>query len=290
MVATWAFIENRVGEKGAKHGPDVRALQQLLVAAGTTEPNVLGGGWGEHTRKALNAFQDAHTLPIQNFVEPDDDCLFQLADEAEILIPMPNKLGITGVKLLQQWFVDNQIDYEPGAQNGLGTRAFYGLDFKDKMDYAVQRDAGAFRAGPVLMNCTTYVNMMVSVFIHGNVHTTPYDADCSDYGATSNNHIARNRYKMPLLSRTVGSGDKTKNENYFRPDDIDEGTESARLYVIEVAGGSQGGVSHMALLYDGQVYECTTGQSGSACISRTLEQFLENKKKKIFYIFGPQAG
>ena len=94
-------------------------------------------------------------------------------EEAEILIPMPNKLGITGVKILHQWFVDNQIDYEPGAQNGLGTRAFYGLDFKDKSDYAVQRNAGAFQAGPVLMNCTTYVNMMVSVAIKKIVSPAP---------------------------------------------------------------------------------------------------------------------
>ena len=45
----------------------------------------------------------------------------------------------------------------------------------------------------------------------------------------------------------------------------------------------------MALLYDQKTYECTTGQSGSACISRDLKDFVGHRNA-IFYLFGPLAG
>ena len=58
------------------------------------------------------------------------------------------------------------------------------------------------------------------------------------------------------------------------------------MYQIEVANGSQGGVTHMVLMYNYLVYECTTGQSHSACITRDLDGFLSTKNKGQFlYIF-----
>jgi hypothetical protein len=44
----------------------------------------------------------------------------------------------------------------------------------------------------------------------------------------------------------------------------------------------------MALYLGGTVYECTTHQPGSACINRTIEQFMANKTGRIIYLFGPR--
>jgi hypothetical protein len=288
---TWKLIGGRVGEKGSTAGQDVLTVQQLLVAAGTTEPNVVGGGWGGHSKNALLAFQKAQRLPERNYVEPDDPCLLALATAANILVPMPNLLGMSGVTTLHQWFRDNNIEYQKGAESGGGNRAMYGFDWADCIDYGIQRIDRAWRAGPVKMDCTTYVNCMLAVFLHGNLHSSPYCADCSAYGDTSNNHMARERYGMKLVMRPSTKNGVTKKENYFKEtEDIAAATLTSNLYVLEVGGGAAGGVTHMALLHNQEVYECTTGQTGSACIKRSLAEFTKNKKGKIFYLFGPLAG
>jgi hypothetical protein len=291
MAATKKFILHRVGEGGRNAASDVLAAQQLLVAAGTAEPGVAGGGWGKHSKNALSAFQKAQKLPLRDYIDPDDDCLLRMATVAQILIPIPDSNGGVGLKTLHNWFVDNKIKYETGADKAPGTRAFFGLDFQDSSDYAVQRNNGRYERGPVMMNCTTYVNLMISVFMSGDVHDLPYDADCSCFGATSNTHVARDRYGLALIYRDSTVHDKTKKENYFKTaEEIAASSKPKNLYVLEVAGGAQGGVSHMAILYDGEVYECTTGQPASACIKRPLETFVGTKHGKIFYMFGPRPG
>jgi hypothetical protein len=96
---------------------------------------------------------------------------------------------------------------------------------------------------------------------------------------------------LPLVTRPVTKDGVVKRENYFKEaDDIAAATIPSALYVLEVGGGAQGGVSHMALLYNQETYECTTHQSGSACISRPLADFVGTKKGKIFYLFGPKGG
>ena len=47
-------------------------------------------------------------------------------------------------------------------------------------------------------------------------------------------------------------------------------------------------LQHMALLQGTTVYECTTGQIGSACISRSLSDFMASKAGTIIYLFGPR--
>lgn len=217
-AATWKLISTRVGEGGVMTGgPDVRAVQELLVAAGTTEPNVVGGSWGIHTKNALLAFQKQHQLPERNYVEPNDECLFALAEAAQVLAPMPNKLAMSGVKILHQWFVDNKIGYQEGAQHGGGNRALWGLDFDDCTDYAIQRIDKAWRRGPILMDCTTYVNCMLGVFLHGNLHSLPYRADChSDNPTAANVHLGCAHYGMQRIDRPVMKGGVTKNEKLFR--------------------------------------------------------------------------
>lgn len=289
---TWRVISSRVGEKGASTGTDVLAVQQLLEAAGSTEPNLVGGAWGNHSKNALLAFQKAHGLPERNYVDPDDRCLFELADAANILVPMPNLLGISGVKTLHYWFIDQKTQYQQGAQNGGGNRALYGFDWAGcGADYAIQRINMAWRAGPVKMDCTTYANCMLGIFVSGNIQSSPYAADCSPYGDTSNTHMARERYHMPLVMRSVTKDGVTTKVNYFKDaDDIAAATIQNGMYALEVGGGAGGGVTHMALLYNGIVYECTTHQPVSACTDSPLSSFVKRMKGAILYVFGPLVG
>ena len=56
-------------------------------------------------------------------------------------------------------------------------------------------------------------------------------------------------------------------------------------YALEVAKNS-GSITHMALLRDGVVWECTTKQAGSACIRRPIAEFMRNKGR-VFMFRGP---
>ncbi len=102
-------------------GSDVTTVQQLLIAAGNNDPSIIGGGWGNHSRDALIAFRHAHHLPERNYVERDDACLFELAAAAQILVPLPNLLGMSGVMSLHQWFREMNTRYQKGPRTAAAT-------------------------------------------------------------------------------------------------------------------------------------------------------------------------
>jgi hypothetical protein len=277
------------GQKNIKN--DVRVLQQLLLAAGEDVPGGDDGGWGDKTAGALASFQKKNITSgakLSDSVDSEDDCLLLLAWKADILIPMPGKSGMPGIETMHKWFRDRRIKYNAGAEKGGGNRAVYGTPWRT--DYAYQLIDLKLQTGPVEMDCTTYVNMMLSIYTSGNIHNAPYQASCANFGGVSNEHCARDRYLLPLVRRTVSDGKKETKANYFGTAEQIEAAvkaDSNGLYALEVAAAGSGSVTHMVLLHDGTVYECTTGQSGAACIDRSLADFAKNKVGKIFYLFGP---
>jgi hypothetical protein len=293
MAVTRKFTLAKVGDKCPNYAVDVRTVQELLIAAGETVVGGADGGWGKHTADALLSFQRKwakYGLKEQRHVDVGDYALLLMAWHANILIPMPGKSGMPGVLEMHRWFQQNNIKYNDGAQRGQGDRAVYGVD-GDKR-YAIQLTSLHWKRGPIEMDCTTYVNMMLGILINGCIHSAPYDANCGDFGGVSAIHCARDRYKLPLIRRKADDGSSDKTYNYFRSaEDIQSVTANDRsgVYAIEVAGGGSGAVSHMALLNNDTVYECTTGQSGSACINRSLSEFTRSKSGKIYYLFGPST-
>lgn len=294
MTVTRNFIEHAVGDGCINAKDDVAHLQDLLIAAGE---ELLGGvdkHWGPATAEALRSFQKRKVtgggmkdkeLPR---VRPHDPLLISLASAADILIPMPGKAGMAGVKHLHHWFRSRKVQYNSGAEHGKGNRATWGLH--GDVRYAVQTTNGRFLAGPIRMDCTTYVNLMVSVYISGHCHAAPYAASCKDFGACNPSHCARDRYRMPLVKRTVGTGIAAKQVGVFETTaQIAQAlaADNDGLYVIEVAGHKTWAVTHMVLYQNNTVYECTTHQQPSACISRSIQKFGEHKAGKIFYLFGP---
>lgn len=277
MAATWNLLSKPVGPELRNARSNVRTLQQLLTAAGF-DTGGDSGAWDDKTTRALLAFRDAHFPgPYRLEVLPDSEELLILTRLAQIEIPLPGAAGINGIERMHDWFVGQGTEYNQGAESGLGNRAIYGI--QGHTGSAVQRINRAWRKGPVEMDCTTYVNLMLGIFFKGNAHQNPYDANCADYGGLSKVHCGRDRYGFNAISTTFGM----EARSYVKT--ADEMTAVAKedtLYVLEVAR-SNNYVVHMALLYNGNVMECTTKQPASACIMRPITDFMRGKSRIFIY-------
>jgi hypothetical protein len=311
MGATKKFIWENVGTGSKNNAADVKAVQQLLIAAGETIKGGDSGKWDDNTAAALQSFQTRvqkeypnliATVPIRPYIEPSDHVLLMMAWKGEILIPLPRKRGWNGVSELHDWFVKNEIKYNSGAEKGGGNRAIFGVD--KRWDYAIQTTNMKLARGPVQMDCTTYVNLMLSIYLFGDAHNAQYNADCSKFGDISAVHCARDRYGYLLVNRQEKHGKDQKKLGYFtNAEQIVEATQDDpnRLYVLEVASEAdikgkdkQGeeitivhnwGVTHMALLYNGTAYHCTTHQPSSACIDQLINKFMKHRRR--VYLFEP---
>jgi hypothetical protein len=296
MAGTKQFITASVGVQGKNRNADVRALQQLLIAADEKVPGGDDGGWGDNTRNALQSFLRAQTPAVDKAyiekatVEPTDAVLLKLAEKAQILIPLPGKTGLAGIEAMHTWFVDNKIVYQQGAEDGGGTRCVYGVE--GQTGYAVQTESKAFRKGPVQMDCTTYANLMLSVYLYGNAHNTAYDGDCGRVGGTSSFHCARDRYGFQIVTRPDKdrNGKSTTVSDFRTTDQIVAATkDKAGLYALEPARLGSGFVKHLALLWGTTVYECTTAMDPN-CSRHRLDEFMDRCKRngRFCYLFGPK--
>jgi putative peptidoglycan binding protein len=277
VSATWPLLRRAVGPALKNYAPDVVTVQQLLNACGF-DPGTIDGQWGDKTSTALWAFRSAHNPgPFETRVDPDSEELVLMARVARIEIPLPGERGWDGVRRVHDWFASQGVKYNEGAENGLGNRAIYGL--RGRTGSAIQRIDRAWRAGPVQMDCTTYLNLMLGVYYGGNAHQSPYDADCSNFGATSQVHCARDRYGFREVSFEAGRAPR----NYVTStDEMESLAKAGVLYALEVAKNS-GSITHMALLRDGVVWECTTKQPASACIRRPIAEFMRNKGRVFMF-------
>lgn len=273
MAATWKLVTRPIGPELRNHKGSVTTLQQLLTAAGF-DTGGDSGAWDAKTTRALLAFREQHVPgPYRLEVHPDSEELVILARLAQIEIQLPQQTGMQGIQRMHDWFVERETKYQEGAESGGGNRAVYGI--AGFPGFAIQRINRAWRKGPVLMDCTTYVNLMLGIFFRGNAHQPPYDASCADYGKKSPVHCGRDRYGFREVAATFGA----ETRGYVKSAEEMAATAKERtLYVLEVAD-SGNSVSHMALLYDGAVMECTTKQPKSACISRSIPDFMRTKKK-----------
>ena len=301
MAGTKKFLAQSVGVGGKNRGDDVRTLQQLLIAAGQVVNGGADGRWGGGTLSAMQGYFKSQTprsagntvtIPVvKTLIEPTDDLPLDLAIEADIAIPLPGVNGVAGMDALHKWFTDNDIKYQQGAEHGGGNRCVYGVD--GHTDYAVQTEAREYRKGPVQMDCTTYANLMLSIYLHGNAHNTQYDGDCGKVGGVSSFHCARDRYGFPIITRqTTDKNGKDISVTDFRTaEQIQAATEAKGrgLYALEPAVLGSGAVKHLALLYGTDVYECTNAMTPN-CIKHSLTEFMDRciKNGRFCYLFGPK--
>jgi hypothetical protein len=294
---TLRIINDGVGKNQRNAPDDVASVQELLRAAG--ENIRVDRQWGDKSQAALIAFQKRRltTAPLGTFpnkraeeiLTVGSPILSLLAYEAGVLLPVIGEKGIKGFQKMHDWLVANKVQYQTGAEKGEGNRAVWGLFGNSRL--AIQT-AGAERCfqGPILLDCTTYTNLMMAIYHEGNLHGS-YNAalQATGGGSAATEHLGKSRWGYELLS----CPSNPKPRNYHRTtEEILAATESrqGKLFQLEVGStfkGVPGFVRHMALMYGHTVYECTPKPllHGSACISRPLAEFMKNKTASIIYLF-----
>lgn len=293
---TLRIIKETVGAKGRNADGDVRSVQQLLQAAG--EPVKVDGNWGDKSQAALIRYQKGRLTSAppgtfkrgpQEQLAVDSPVLTLLAYEAGLLLPLVQESGIDGLKKMHDWLVRNKVQYQSGAENGGGNRTVWGLFGNSTLGVQTAGPENAF-VGPLLLDCTTYANVMLAIYHEGHLHGS-YKASVRKTGGGSvkTEHLGKSRWDYELVNYPSGPNER----NYHKTtEEIRASTDSRpdSLFYLEVGrtfNGIPGFVRHMALMYGGTVYECTPKPIlfGSACIKRPLAEFMKNKSDAIIYLF-----
>jgi hypothetical protein len=302
MPQSRSLFDGKVGEGGRKSGRAVSDLHDLIAAAGIGYAPGQRDKWQPETLSVIKAFRQAcidsgnakfldklQAELDKNCIEPNDATAFNLAYQANIVIEMPRACGIGGIHRLNNWFTQNQILYQSGADKGLGDRATYALS--GFSGWAVQTIARRWQPGPVKMDCTTYVNLAMSVYFSGEA-AGKYDAS-TPFGGTSQNKIAF-RYDFKALERPsidIQRGRSISSDLTSASDlmDIVNSTNENALYIVECAK-MDGFVTHMALLHRGMIWEFNImkPKNGTQLFCRPIEAFapLSRNPKKKFFIYG----
>lgn len=295
---TLRIIQEPVGPRQPNKDADVRSIQQLLKAAG--ENIRVDGNWGDRSQAILTSFQKRRLTSAPNAAFPGGrvhdiitvDCpvLELLAYEAGILIPVMGETGIKGITQLHDWLVSNKVQYQTGAESGGGNRAVWGLFSNRTLGIQTMGPGRSLECAPILLDCTTYVNMMLAIYFEGHLNGT-YAAGVKDTGggSVSTEHIAKSRWGFELVNHERAG----KKRNYHKTiEDISASASdrAGKLFHLEVGksvDGTPGYVTHMALMYGDTVYECTPKPilNGSACLKRSLTDFMANKGASIIYLF-----
>lgn len=293
-AGTLRIIQQPVGLNQPNAWADVCSIQQLLKAAG--ESVRVDGKWGEKSQATLVSFQKRRltTAPtgafpggrVQNVLTVDSPVLELLAYEAGVLLPIAGEKGIKGLTTMHDWLVSNKVQYQKGAETGGGNRAVWGLFSNRTLGIQTMGTKRSLECSPILLDCTTYVNMMLALYFDGNLHGK-YAAGLKDTGGATagTEHIGKSRWGMRLVNRDKRNFHKTTDQIVAS---ASEGP--GKLYHLEVGNtrnGVAGFVTHMALMYGDTVYECTPKPilNGSACIKRPLSEFMANKSASIIYLF-----
>lgn len=185
MGATFKIITSRVGEGGQTHGIEVKRIQQLLKLA-DSDPGPITGEWNPKTKKALMDFQASLQWgPVNAYIEREDPYLrlFTLAYTAGVLLDLPNKLRSKSAALaFYHTCRERDIVYgwkHNGTVYNGGTRTIWG--FHGYPDYAVAAVGTDIAAAefdldiPLSLNCTSFANLMLSIWSTGNAHGGHYD-------------------------------------------------------------------------------------------------------------------
>jgi hypothetical protein len=311
------FTLGTVGEGGTNGGGlqgDVWTVQKLLLAAGVSVG--VDGVYkrGGDTAKALLKFQEQWEdavgeefgLPPANKRDPltllraDDDWLLRMAAAAQLLIPMPEENDIDGVLELHKWLKSKKIKYERAADYlGKNSRSFWPIHGRRDLAIQLQPGAGMINRGPIQINCTSYANMMLSVYLYGDISNSWYNPLCGDIGASSSVHLAKDRYHFKPKTRDhirkdgkpiMGKDGKPEQLTYFRsPQEIRAVVEPWEIYSMEIGSLEGHGTGHHAILYTGMVYE--SRDAVPSATDRTLDDFfkaLTTDWARWIYLFGEQ--
>jgi len=274
MARTFRIISGTVGKAGQQFGPDVQRVKQLLALNGlkvtkddrwdwTAEGALLDFRrrmFGE-TPFAMVEDTDPNE-PNRPSISPKDMVLFELAYRANVLIRLcPPRAGADAVNDVHDWLAkrDTGFGWNRVAW-GLEGMPNWAVVTSFEADKPIAKQFYGFEFPTIektlALNCTVYANLMMSVWLHGNVHQPPFSAGVAESGLDK--HLAVERYGYKLLGK------------YKSVEDITKHTAQApsRLFCVE-AGDF---VGHMAVLLNRDVLQCNLGSP--ACTRTSLEHFV----------------
>jgi hypothetical protein len=273
MARTFRIIDSTVGKGGHQFGPNVLRVKQLLKLNGLMV--TAGDHWDRTTETALLDFRQKlfgetpfamvdsyRNEPLRASIPRNDMVLFELAYRANVLIRLcPPRSGADALTDVHDWLVKRETGFGwnrvAWGVEGMPTWAVV-TSFEEDKPIAKQFYGFEFPSteAPLALNCTVYANLMMSVWLHGNVHQPPFSAGVAESGLDK--HLSVSRYGYKLLGEYKSVADITKHT----------AKNPSQLFCVE-AGNF---VGHMALLLDGEVFQCNIGKP--ACTRTPLERFV----------------
>jgi hypothetical protein len=295
--ATFSIVSARTGEGGTTEGGDVTRIQQLLHRAKHLDRNKINGSWKgkgpglSPTAKAWGEFQEKMLFPQIGYVDPADtsvDRLAYLASAAGVLMVIPEKLRSASACLtLTELAIAAQIPYAWETPSGKvysgGTKSVWGFEgrpwailfTKGKYFDLDTEEARAF-------NCTSFANLMMSMWMQGNAHAKPYDAN---QGVGGLGKQLGPRYNMPMLKN------KKNNWIFSSLEQVQERVEPGRLYQFLLCKDSTGFTKHDTVYFDGNVYQANIPSASpntpAAVYVRPLAEVWKNLSFKMVRMYGP---
>ncbi len=191
MAATFSVITHRVGENGQQAGPELLRVQQLLCRDLMLRDNEISGVWDKATKQAVLDLQEVYGVSKEQrhpWFEPSDPngVLFRMLKDSAVLLPLPfQKRGAAALTEFFATALKYEVQY---AWPPLGKPVRLAWGLADHPDYLIftNIDNGFDQDNcPVAMNCTSFTNLALSIWLTGNAHHAPYDASQAAGGFTS---------------------------------------------------------------------------------------------------------
>jgi hypothetical protein len=302
MAGVFTIVSKKIGEGGDKRGTEVKRLQQLLSMAGYTRVGTPDGSWGKNTTLAWMQYQEEFGIrPARPFLDGHDPAnkLFDLADRAGVLIPLPSQPGAKGLKAHLDTVREIKLPYgwhDAGKDKtyGNGTMMTWGLALNGDHSYAICTKPGGRMSAlfdkkvPRASNCTAFANVLLSIWFAGNLHYPKYSAS-QDAGGTDESKNLGLRYGLTPLagSPKLPAGVTARDGLYTSLEELQADTTPGTLYHVGICTKGAA-ITHDTVLLDGDLYECNHDRT-PACYSSSLEDRWERTTKggKYMVVSGP---
>lgn len=304
--ATLNIISRRIGDGGVKLHDDVRRVNELLRLAGYLKGSspTMDRVWTDATAKALlplielmrrmngpgdAAYGKSYTGA---FLDPvlHKSLLYFLASEAGVLINLPHrKKGKEAITEFFDYCRKKNIPYRWKAVN----RMVWGLDGFAHVGIATCNDKFFPGGDSVGLNCTSFANLMLSIWIWGNAHQQPYDASqmVGGYDPLSD------RFNMHAVHHgIIHEGfvwfEKDKDYKSVRQayDAITAAVHPDRLYFVASCEKQSALSTHDMVLFNGEVYQCNEHVHPAVYKTPLLDHLKKMANAgRILYLAGPST-
>jgi hypothetical protein len=205
---TLQVISEVVGVGGAVSGPDTRRILQLLSRAGFLGASASKTEWSKAATRACQDFYQYLSAPPLTAFDPDsnDGAIVELCKKADVVLPL--QADSRGRDAFFAFFDEarrRKIRYNWSNLSGQSDRLAFGLcGHPELVIFTLTGGEAMFDPNPqvpgVLMNCTSFVNLGMSIWQTGCAHERPYDPDQSPGGF---NPIS-SRYGLPSIYNVNG--------------------------------------------------------------------------------------